>query len=154
MASGTRFRGNFSGFALARVCLVLAGLPGIARGTDTEGLPPTLPEVQVVDTVPLSGIGVPLNQVPANVQTVTHDQLSRQPASNLGEFLNLNVGSVNINDTQGNPFQPDVNFRGFTASPILGTPAGMSVFVDGVRVNEAFGDTVNWDLIPKSASPA
>ena len=77
--------------------------------------------------------------------------MSRQPGSNLSDLLNLNVGSVNINDTQGNPFQPDVNFRGFSASPILGTPAGMSVFVDGVRVNEAFGDTVNWDLIPKSA---
>lgn len=152
MTSGIRFRGNFSGFALvAGLRLVLAGLPGIACGADTADSPPMLPEVQVVDTVPLSGIGVPLNQVPANVQTVTRDQLLRQPGSNLSDLLNLNVGSVNINDTQGNPFQPDVNFRGFSASPILGTPAGMSVFVDGVRVNEAFGDTVNWDLIPKSA---
>ena len=53
--------------------------------------------------------------------------------------------------TQGNIFQPDVNFRGFTASHLLGLPQGLSVFQDGVRVNEAFGDTVNWDLIPQSA---
>jgi len=152
MASGILFRGNFSGFArVAGLRLVLAGLPGIACGAETAGSRPTLPEVQVVDTVPLSGIGVSLNQVPANVQRITGDQLSRQPGSNLSDFLNQNVGSVNINDTQGNPFQPDVNFRGFSASPILGTPAGLSVFVDGVRINEAFGDTVNWDLIPKSA---
>jgi outer membrane receptor protein involved in Fe transport len=52
---------------------------------------------------------------------------------------------------QGNPFQPDLAFRGFTASPLLGTPQGLSVFQDGVRVNEPFGDIVNWDLIPQSA---
>ena len=61
------------------------------------------------------------------------------------------MGSVNVNDTAGNAFQLDVNFRGFTASPALGTPQGLSVFVDGVRVNEVFGDTVNWDLIPEGA---
>jgi outer membrane receptor protein involved in Fe transport len=59
--------------------------------------------------------------------------------------------SVNINETQGNPLQPDLNYRGFSASPLLGTPQGLSVFVDGVRVNEPFGDTVNWDLLPRSA---
>jgi iron complex outermembrane receptor protein len=150
MAPETRFRGSFAGCALVVALLMLVGWPVIACGAE----PPetrTLPEVQVVDTLPLSGIGVPLNQVPANVQSVTNDELSRQPGANLSDFLNLNLGSVNINDTQGNPFQPDVNFRGFGASPILGTPQGLSVYVDGVRVNEAFGDTVNWDLIPKSA---
>ncbi len=45
----------------------------------------------------------------------------------------------------------DINFRGFAASPLLGTPQGISVFQDGVRVNEPFGDVVNWDLIPSSA---
>jgi outer membrane receptor protein involved in Fe transport len=42
-------------------------------------------------------------------------------------------------------------FRGFTASPLLGTPQGLSIFQDGVRVNEPFGDAVNWDLIPMNA---
>jgi hypothetical protein len=51
----------------------------------------------------------------------------------------------------GNPFQPDVNFRGYTASPLLGTPEGVSVYVDGVRQNQPFGDVVSWDLIPKDA---
>jgi len=133
------------------VPLAYAAWPGSACGAETESVPRLLPEVQVIGTVPLSGTGVPLSQVPANVQSVTSDQLSRQPGLNLSDWLNLNVGSVNINDTQGNSFQSDVNFRGFTASPILGTAQGLSVFVDGVRVNEAFGDNVNWHLIPKSA---
>jgi len=133
------------------VPLAYAAWPGSACGAETESVPRLLPEVQVIGTVPLSGTGVPLSQVPANVQSVTSDQLSRQPGLNLSDWLNLNVGSVNINDTQGNSFQSDVNFRGFTASSILGTAQGLSVFVDGVRVNEAFGDNVNWHLIPKSA---
>jgi hypothetical protein len=61
------------------------------------------------------------------------------------------VPSVKINDVTGNPFQPDVQYRGFTASPVLGTPQGLAIYQNGVRTNEAFGDTVNWDLIPEFA---
>src|SRR6185437_16273833 len=82
---------------------------------------------------------------------VTAKDLNQITALGPSDALNQLAGSVNLNDTQGNPFQPDVNFRGFTASPVLGTPQGISVFVDGVRVNEAFGDAVNWDLIPSAA---
>src|SRR5262249_9659493 len=44
-----------------------------------------------------------------------------------------------------------VNYRGYTASPLLGTPEGLSVYMDGVRQNQPFGDVVAWDLIPKIA---
>jgi iron complex outermembrane recepter protein len=54
---------------------------------------------------------------------------------------------VHLGDSEGNPFQQTLTYRGFTASPLLGLPQGLSVFVDGVRVNEAFGDMVSWDLI-------
>src|SRR5512138_1584679 len=110
-----------------------------------------MPAVEVIGTTPLPGIGVPIEQVPANVQSATGAQIERRQALDLPEFLERAVDSVNINTAQDNPFQPDVNFRGFTASPLLGTPQGLSVFVDGVRVNEPFGDIVNWDLIPKAA---
>ena len=78
-------------------------------------------------------------------------QLGRQRQSNLGDYLEQNPTSVTVNAAQGNPFQADINFRGFTASPLLGTPQGLSVFQDGVRINEPFGDVVNWDLLPQSA---
>jgi iron complex outermembrane receptor protein len=58
---------------------------------------------------------------------------------------------VYVNETQNNPFQPDVNYRGYTASPLLGTPQGLSVYMDGVRLNQPFGDVVSWDLIPRLA---
>src|SRR6185437_5815460 len=77
--------------------------------------------------------------------------LSGQRQSNTTDFLEQNATSITANAAQGNPFQPDVSFRGFSASPLLGVPQGIAVFQDGVRVNEPFGDIVNWDLIPPSA---
>ena len=65
--------------------------------------------------------------------------------------MSQRLSGVNVNEIQSNPFQPDVTYRGFTASPLLGTPQGLSVYQDGVRINEPFGDTVNWDLIPTAA---
>ena len=110
-----------------------------------------LPAVDVVGTTPLPIIGAPLNEVPANVQSATGADMQRQQSLNLPEYLNNNLGSVTINESQGNPFQPDVSFRGFTVSPLLGFPQGLSVFQDGVRINEPLGDVVNWDLIPQGA---
>ena len=69
----------------------------------------------------------------------------------LTDFLNRQFSSVSINHAQNNPLQPDFNFRGFTASPLLGLPQGLSVYQNGVRINEPFGDAINWDLIPMSA---
>lgn len=107
--------------------------------------------VEVFGTTPLLSVGLPLEQVPANVQAATGKSINEQRSLNLSEFMDSNLGSVTVNDTVSNPYQPDVIFRGFTASPLLGTPQGLSVFVDGVRVNEPFGDIVNWDLVPSNA---
>jgi hypothetical protein len=70
-------------------------------------------------------------------------------AVSLFDFLGRRSGSVNLNEIQGNPFQADLNYRGYTASPLLGTPQGISVYLDGVRFNQPFGDVVSWDLIPR-----
>ncbi|NOS97466.1 MAG: TonB-dependent receptor [Methylotenera sp.] len=110
-----------------------------------------LGKIEVVGTTPLSSLGVPINQVPSNVQLVKGKEIQNQQGLNIADFMNQNLSSVNVNEAQNNPYQPDVNFRGFTASPLLGTPQGLSVYQDGVRVNEPFGDTVNWDLIPQNA---
>jgi outer membrane receptor protein involved in Fe transport len=110
-----------------------------------------LPDVVVFGNAPLPGIGLPLEQVPANVQKAGSEDLKRQQPLTLADYMNNNFSGVTVAESQANPFQPDVSYHGFTASPLLGTPEGLSVFVDGVRVNESFGDTVNWDLIPENA---
>lgn len=104
-----------------------------------------------IDVGPLPGLKLTREQIPANVQTATQQQLKASRALNLGDYMNAELQGVSVNDYQGNPFQLDVNYRGFTASPQIGTPQGLSVFFDGVRVNEPFGDVVNWDLIPLNA---
>jgi len=108
-------------------------------------------EVKVVGATPLPGILAPLEAIPGNVQIVTDRKLAAQPTPSPADYLEHGVSSVNVNNSQGNPFQPDVNYRGFTASPLLGTPQGLSVFQDGVRINEGFGDVVNWDFLPRNS---
>jgi outer membrane receptor protein involved in Fe transport len=107
--------------------------------------------VEVVGTTPLPGLDVARSRIPANVQALDGDAVNAPDAASLPDALNRRLGSVFVNEIQGNPFQPDVNYRGFTASPLLGTPQGLSVYVDGVRMNQPFGDVVSWDLIPRAA---
>ena len=133
------------------LCVALAFAFRVAGAAENPAAELEAPTVEVIGTTPIQGIGVPVSQVPANVQTTTGADIQKQKTLDLSEYLENNLGSVTLNHGQNNPFQPDVNFRGLTASPLLGTPQGLSVFVDGVRVNEPFGDVVNWDLIPQNA---
>lgn len=132
---------------LTLAALAGLGLPPVQAQTTTP--PPQ--QVEIIGITPVPGTGVPRDQIPANVQTADDGVLRRRQNLNLPEFMAGQLPSVNVNEQQGNPYQMDVNYRGFSASPLLGTPQGLSVFQDGVRVNEPFGDVVNWDLIPRVA---
>ena len=140
-----------------RACLAAAiafAVP-LARADDPAEPPPgqatELPEVNVISTTPLEGLGLPLNQIPSAVQTADSDAMEKQATLDLANYLNANFSGMTASESAANPFQLDIYYHGFTASALLGTPEGLSVYVDGVRVNEAFGDTVNWDLIPQAA---
>jgi outer membrane receptor protein involved in Fe transport len=141
------------------VCITGAALPVAASAADTNvavvpSNPATAQELQqviVIGNAPLPGLGLPMNQIPANVQTADSKDMQRQQTLGLVDYLNNNFSGVNVSESADNPLQLDINYHGFTASPLLGTPEGLSVYVDGVRVNESFGDTVNWDLLPESA---
>ncbi len=134
---------------LRRVVLHCTGatLPLLAQAQDV----PSPPRVDVVAPALLPGLGVARDRLPYTVERLGSDAINNENAVSLPELMGLRLPSVNVNEIQGNPFQPDVNYRGFSASPLLGTPQGLSVFLDGVRINEAFGDIVNWDLIPQAA---
>lgn len=132
------------------LALALAGASSAAQADNTAEVF-ELPKVEVIGTTPLPGLGTALKDVPANVQSFGRADVLRQRPLDLSEFLGRNANSVGVSAAQGNPYQQDLNFRGFAASPLLGTPQGLSVFQDGVRINEAFGDVVNWDLLPASA---
>jgi outer membrane receptor protein involved in Fe transport len=108
-------------------------------------------KTDVVSETPLAGTDLNLNQIAGPVQTANSADLQRSGALELADFMNRRLNGVYFNEIQENPFQPDVNYHGYTASPLLGTPEGISVYVDGVRQNQPFGDVVSWDLIPKNA---
>ncbi len=129
--------------------LIGVAVPGYVQGQDGQIV--QLEEVEVVGTTPTHGVGLSIDKVPAHVQAATAADLERSQTLDLSAYLNRSLGSVTINAAQNNPLQPDVQFRGFTASPLLGLPQGLAVYQNSVRINEVFGDTVNWDIIPKSA---
>ena len=118
----------------------------VAPEAETEA--PT-EEIVIIGVTPVHGAGIELYKIPSNVQVSTHEDMERSQTLDLTDYFNRNLGSVDLNGGQTNVLQPDLNFRGFTASPLLGLPQGIAVYVNGVRVNEVFGDTVNWDLLPQ-----
>lgn len=135
-----------------RGALVLAAIAAAAPAVHADDNPAEaveLGKVEVVGTTPLPGLGVPLDRVPANVQLFGRNLQDRP--STLPDLLDRRAISALASQGQGNPFQPDFSYRGFSASPLLGLPQGLGVFQDGVRINEPFGDVVNWDLLPRSA---
>ena len=108
-------------------------------------------EVIVIGVTPMQGSGLPITKIPYNVQTAHGDDIERVQSLSLADFLNRTMESISINDVQNNPLQPDVQYRGFTASPLLGLAQGLAVYQNGVRINEPLGDAVNRDLLPQSA---
>src|SRR6266849_5446380 len=110
-----------------------------------------LPTIEVVESSPLSPADLDRDKVPANVQSLSAPDFDHAKSPDLLQAIGQHLPGVTLSDQTGNPFQLDLNYRGFTASPVLGTPQGIAVYQNGVRINEVFGDTVNWDLIPEMA---
>ncbi len=132
---------------LPTLCLVVVNNSVVAEEQGAV----ELETVEVVGVTPLSGNGVPADKIAANVQTVSADQMKKAQTISLSDYINRYLGSVSVNEAQNNPLQPDIYYRGFVASPLLGLPQGLSTYVNGIRFNEPFGDSVNWDLIPQGA---
>ncbi|MBC8153355.1 MAG: TonB-dependent receptor [Bacteroidetes bacterium] len=144
--------------ALVFVAIARPGyaLPGGGDKADTTrpSKPMRVINLDSVDVVVIGSLpGTTLNRqrLAMNVQVARAREIERSQSTDLTDFMNQKLGSVHLNMPGGNPLQPDVSFRGFQASPLLGTPQGIAVYQDGVRVNELFGDVVNWDMLPQSA---
>lgn len=138
-----------------RVCCFLAAAvlaPCAAAEPEKPEKPEgTMPVVEIVGFAPLPGLGIERDLLPYPVQLATEKTIRKAGGENLSEYMSRNLTGVNVNETSGSPFQNDLTFRGFRASPVLGSSQGISVYLDGVRVNEAFGDVINWDMLPESA---
>ncbi|HUL80719.1 MAG TPA: TonB-dependent receptor [Gammaproteobacteria bacterium] len=138
-----------------RSALLLCYASALALGATARAAEPdtqngAIPTITVIGTMPLPGHELDESRVAAPVQVATAADIDASHALDLTAYMNRRLGSVYVNDIQNNPLQPDINYRGYTASPLLGTPQGLSVYMDGVRLNQPFGDVVSWDLIPRA----
>jgi len=111
----------------------------------------TTSTIDVYSSSPLPSIGLPKNMVPANIQTIKASELNAQSGVTIADYMVNNLQGVTVNEVGGNPFQLELNFRGYNATPISGNPQGLSVYIDGIRANQPFSNTVLWDLIPNFA---
>lgn len=110
-----------------------------------------LPEIQVIATTPVQGTGIDRDKVPAQTYSISAEDFQRAYSPNITDTLFQRIPGVSVSDPNGNSAQQEIRYRGFAASPLQGTPQGLAVYMNGIRINEAFGDTVNWDLIPTNA---
>ncbi len=122
---------------------VLQAVCSIALAQDPE-------EVIVIGVVP-TGAGLDKSKIPFPVQRRNASEIENANPLSISDFLRQSFTSVSLNDAQNNPMQPDLQYRGFTASPLLGLAQGLAVYQNGARINEPLGDAVNWDLLPQSA---
>ncbi len=139
-------RGAFTCSSLALLFASAGVMPVLAQPTADE----QIEEVHVIGIAPSRGDLDP-NGLPFGVQSFSAEDLAQPNYYSVVDLLRQRAGSVSTNDAQNNRLQPDLQFRGFTASPLLGLSQGVAVYQNGVRVNEVFGDTVNWDLLPSSS---
>jgi outer membrane receptor protein involved in Fe transport len=135
--------------------------PGLSRSTlkpphpaaTAQGAAGQAFEIQpvIIQVTPLSNNGIRLATYPHNVQNLSAHDLVVNGVPNLTSALDKKASGVNLVNSQANPFQPTILYHGFEISPIQGTPAGLSVYVDGARFNQPFGDIALWSTLPDEA---
>ena len=99
----------------------------------------------------MPGILIDKEKYPNISQSISGDAIKNNLAKTFTDIMNETLSGVTVKDIQNGSFQKNVDYRGFTASPLLGESQGITVYLNGVRVNESFGDTVQWELIPEYA---
>ena len=133
---------------LAAILLATA-IPAAAQPVEAPSEPSRSAEPQeiIVVGVPLSG-GIPADRIPAIFHTLDRAALDQPGTAAINELLHRRFGGIATVDSLGNPLQGGLTVRGFTAAPALGEPQGIVVYQGAMRANEAFGDLVQWDLLP------
>jgi iron complex outermembrane receptor protein len=127
-------------------------LAGLWAGLATPALGQSGSEqVVVYGTLGNGNIGVDPSKLSGSLQSLTAAQITAAGGATVLESLGSRAAGVSLSDAQGNGLSEDVRLHGFEASPLQGTAQGIAVYQNGVRLNEAFGDTVNWDAIPEAA---
>src|SRR6056300_86352 len=126
--------------------LSLIGLVAITFTLNAEDL--QTGKINVFSPGPLPSIGISQDIVPGSIQVIKPQDVQDQSGVSLADYLNNNTQGISFNEVGGNPWQPEIFYRGYSAGSIAGNPQGLSIYVDGVRENQPFSDVVLWDTIP------
>lgn len=145
-------RGFSLGVVIFGCFAVEAASAGSVDGAGQTEMPPSsrLETVMVYGLLP-GGLGEQAQHAAMGIQQFSAADLARQSSYSIAQFLDRQAAGVYVNDAQNNPLQPDIRFRGYSASPLLGTSQGVVAYFNGVRMNEPFGDAINWDLLPDNS---
>ena len=127
--------------------LVLALLPSFARAQQPDSLPSDTLAPVVVTGVRLPTTRELARGLAGRTATLHAADLDARGVRSLADALEQLPG-VTTSDELGAPGQLDVTLRGFQVSPTIGLPQGVTVYLDGVRVNEPDAHEVNFDLLP------
>ena len=124
-------------------------VPQAPPAIDAESSGSVMAWTREVPMSPVQGATIPLDKVPAGVSIVKGSDIARQfYVDTPAEVLQQRVPGIILDDVQGNVFQNNIQFRGFESSPVNGEAQGLAVYQNGVRINESFGDIVNYDFLP------
>ena len=124
-----------------------AEVPAVQQDAVTAATAPS----DEIKMSPIGGSEIPIGKVPGGVSSISSSEIARTRSDYVGNALAAYVPGVILSDLQGNVFQTNIDYRGFNSSPVDGVPQGLAVYQNGVRINEAFGDTVNYDFLPPMA---
>ncbi len=109
------------------------------------------PDVNIISVTPVQGSGLSIDRVPGKIQTISRDQIGKKKNFSITETLNRETTGISLFNLNSSPMQNDINFRGYVGGPLLGTAQSIAVYQNGMRVNESFGEVVQWDLVPDFA---
>ncbi|MGD9785608.1 MAG: TonB-dependent receptor [Hyphomicrobiaceae bacterium] len=105
----------------------------------------------LVRVAPIGGSEIAIEKVPGSVSTVSSQAIAESGSTEPQDVLQKQVPGIILGDAGGNDLRAQVDYRGFGSGSVNGFPQGLAVYQNGVRINEVFGDTVNWDVLPKNA---
>ena len=85
--------------------------------------------------------------IPARITVISGHDIDEWEPRILPDVLGT-IAGVSIYDDLGSQYKLNVSYRGFNSGPTVGLPPGITVFLDGVRQNEADAQEVDFDLLP------
>ena len=127
---------------LAGAATLMPSVAALAQSTE---------QVVVYGTLADADIGLSRDKIAGSLQSLSADQIAADHGATILGALGSQTAGVTLSDLQGNSLFQDIRFHGFEASPLQGVAQGLAVYQNGMRLNEAFGDTVNWDAVPETA---